>query len=154
MQIRRARIDDLSDLFSWRNESHARKMFRNQAEVSLEEHSRWLLEKLQDKESFIFIGEEMGLGKVGVCRIQKSLTSMDYEISVVIAKELRGRGMGHKLIRLGISTFWLEIKSPIIAWVHRTNFVSAALFTNLGFSAIGVKQGDFAAYRLEFEGLI
>jgi len=147
-------MDDSSDLLAWRNEFQARKMFRNRSEVSPEEHIRWLSEKLQDKESFIFIGEEVGLGKVGVCRIQRSLTSMDYEISVVIAENLRGRGVGPQLTRLVISTFWLEIRSPIIAWVHNSNLVSASLFTNLGFMASGVRQGDFAQFRLEFEGLI
>jgi L-amino acid N-acyltransferase YncA len=113
----------------------------------------WLSEKLQDKETFIFIGEEVGIGKVGVCRIQRSSTLMDFEISVAIAENFRGRGIGPQLARLAISTFWLEISCPIVAWVNKSNLSSASLFSNLGFMASGAIQGDFVELKLEVGGL-
>jgi L-amino acid N-acyltransferase YncA len=147
-------MDDSSDLLAWRNEIRARKMYLNRSEVSPAEHLRWLSEKLQDKETFIFIGEEVGIGKVGVCRIQKSSKSMDYEISIAVPQHLRGRGIGPELTRLVISVFWLEIKCPIVAWVNKSNLQSASLFTNLGFMASGESNGDFVHFKLEVGGLI
>lgn len=146
-------MDDSSDLLAWRNEVGARRMYRNRSEVSPEEHMHWLSEKLQDKETFIFIGEEVGIGKVGVCRIQRSSTLMDFEISVAIAENFRGRGIGPQLARLAISTFWLEISCPIVAWVNKSNLSSASLFSNLGFMASGAIQGDFVELKLEVGGL-
>ena len=154
MQIRRARIDDSPDLLAWRNEFRARNMFRNRSKVSAEEHIRWLSEKLEDPEVFIFIGEEDEIGKVGVCRIERSSRYMDYEISVTIPKNLRGRGIGSELTRLAISTFWLDTRCPILAWVNRSNIASASLFTNLGFISSGMSQGNFLLYKLEVGGLI
>jgi L-amino acid N-acyltransferase YncA len=115
---------------------------------------RWLSEKLEDQETFIFIGEEVGIGKVGVCRIEKSSSSMNYEISVTIPQDLRGRGIGSEFTRLVISAFWLEISCPIVAWVNKSNLASVSLFTNLGFIASGLSQGDFLQFKLDVGCLI
>lgn len=129
-------------------------MFWNRSKVSAEEHIRWLSEKLEDPEVFIFIGEEVDIGKVGVCRIQRSSRYMDYEISITIPKNHRGRGIGSELTRLAISTFWLEIRCPIAAWVNKSNIASTSLFTNLGFISSGRSQGNFLLYKLEVGDLI
>jgi L-amino acid N-acyltransferase YncA len=145
---------DSADLLAWRNEFRARKMFKNQSRVSPRDHMRWLSEKLEDQETFIFIGEEVGIGKVGVCRIEKSSSSMNYEISVTIPQDLRGRGIGSEFTRLVISAFWLEISCPIVAWVNKSNLASVSLFTNLGFIASGLSQGDFLQFKLDVGCLI
>ena len=147
-------MEDSADLLAWRNEFRARKMFRNRTRVSARDHMRWLSEKLEDQKTYIFIGEELGIGKVGVCRIERSSNLTEYEISVTIAQNLRGRGIGSEFTRLVISTFWLEISCPIVAWVNKSNFASASLFTNLGFVASGVSQGDFLQFKLDVGCLI
>ena len=154
MRIRKVLLGDAEDLLSWRNSMEARKMSRETSKTSLEDHLRWLEKRLADEGTFMFVGEQEGVGKVGVCRIQFSEESGDYEISLSISDDLRGRGIGSRFARRAIEEFWLEVELPIVAWVKDSNSRSTKLFLRLGFLSTGLRDGEFAQFRLAFGGLV
>lgn len=154
MMIRKVLFGDAEDLLSWRNSMGARRMSRDTSKISLEDHLRWLEKRLADDGTFMFVGEQEGVGKVGVCRIQVSEESGDYEISLSISDDLRGRGSGPRLARRAIEAFWLEMELPIVAWVKESNIRSTTLFLKLGFLSTELRDGEFAQFRLAFGGLV
>ena len=70
-----------------------------------------------------------------------------YEISILVDPNQQGRGMGTKILTLTCESFFDQYPNfAIIAYVHRSNYVSQKLFLRAGFELLP-SLGDFVHFE-------
>ena len=145
VRLRRARAEDGPLLLAWRNDPATRAASLSQHEISPDEHRRWLHRKLGDPECFLFIVEEstQPVGQVRVDRLSSALA----ELSIALAPEARGRGLGRRAIELGTTEAReaLGVQS-VKARVRADNESSLRAFRATGYEDAG-RAGDIIELR-------
>ena len=56
MIIRNATIDDIKDIYEWRNDPLSRSMFKDTSLISLEKHKSWFNKTLNNPDKRMYIG--------------------------------------------------------------------------------------------------
>ena len=140
VRLRRARAEDAPLLLAWRNDPATRAASLSQHEISPDEHRRWLHRKLDDPECFLSIVEESTkpIGQVRVDRLSPALA----ELSIALAPEARGRGLGRRAIELG-TTQAREVLGvhTVKACVRADNESSLRAFRATGYEDVGLARG-------------
>lgn len=95
--LRKAKWEDMEQLFLWANEKEVRKNSFSMAPISYEEHQDWYRKKLKEESAQMYILCDGSL-EVGSLRLE--FDAEGAEISYSIAPEYRGRGYGKELISL------------------------------------------------------
>ena len=132
MIIRPAEIDDLINVFEWRNDPQTRIMSFENNEVSLDTHTRWYKKALVSEDCYIYIGLE-DEEKIGVCRFDLSPHSQSCMISINFNPMFRGKGFAKSLLTSSITEFRKLHSLPISARIKKNNSASIKLFENCGF---------------------
>jgi ribosomal protein S18 acetylase RimI-like enzyme len=146
LMVRHAASEDALELLSWRNDPLTRAMSHNTDVISSEQHLAWFDRVLNDPRRCLFIAVA-GTEKVGMIRYDQ-LTEGEWEVSIVIAPQARGRGLGKQLLLHGIKAFYIEHpRVSLLAEIKVGNTVSQALFTSLGF-LIDVESETIRRYVL------
>ena len=110
-------------------------MFNDSEKVSIEEHRNWFDNLLIDKSNRAYIVEENKIPS-GVIRFQPiQKDSSKYDVSINIAPEKRGKGIGKFLLMNGIKKLKMDKNNCkfIIASVKKINKNSNFLFKSCGF---------------------
>jgi RimJ/RimL family protein N-acetyltransferase len=134
LSLRAARSDDEARLLEWRNMASTRQASFASAEIAPEDHHRWFLSKLGDPGCLLLIIEEDGLpvGQIRLDRVEPRVA----EISIGLAPEARGRGLGREALRLSTAeahSFGVDI---IKARVKLSNERSLAAFAAAGYAVV------------------
>jgi spore coat polysaccharide biosynthesis predicted glycosyltransferase SpsG len=117
-------------LFDWQADSRTRQHFRNPEPPDWDSHVKWLTNKLADTKC-IFAVIEYGAALAGVIRLDwKTEPRPGYEISILIAPALHGRGIGRTALALAPN---LAANAEITATVLCQNKASHALFAGAGY---------------------
>jgi RimJ/RimL family protein N-acetyltransferase len=143
--LREATEADAELLRTWRNDPDVRSVSRSTTAVAADEHAEWLAAVLADPERFLLVVEANGEA-VGQLRFDRRDHAL-YEISVSIAAERRGAGLGPVAIEAGLG--WLCSRRPgsaVEAVVRPGNESSRRAFEAAGFRAAGGK-GGFERFR-------
>lgn len=141
IMLRPADITDSRLLWEWRNEPAAREASFNVAPITFEEHESWLVRKLSDPKTRIFIGLREDGEPFGYARYD--LLTDEAEISVSIDKNIRGRQYGSQLIRICSEHVLLtEQLRRIVAHVKSANAGSVAAFARAGFVPRSPQDGQ------------
>jgi UDP-2,4-diacetamido-2,4,6-trideoxy-beta-L-altropyranose hydrolase len=151
IHLRPATIDDLQTLYTWANDPAARlASFRSEA-ISLDEHTRWLNDRLADAASTIYMASNSEQQPLGVARFQREAN--EAIISVNVSADHRGRQRGTRLIHLACRRYFFEHDvEAIIAQIKPNNEASYQAFRTAGFEFTGETQihGQSAnVFRLE-----
>jgi RimJ/RimL family protein N-acetyltransferase len=150
LKLRRVTRADADLLRRWRNDPSARRQFFDSARVARAAHGRWLDERLRDRRSLLLIAEAGGEA-VGQVRFERAGAS-GAEISVSVDRAHRGRGLGVRVIRLGVARarrVW-RLRS-VLARVQAANAASAIAFLKAGFEFRAVERvRGRRIYRLEW----
>ena len=138
INLRKVEITDINDMFEWRNHPDIRKNFFNQEMVSRDEHEKWFMAKLNDPDITVYMAYHRK-ERIGSIRFE----SRDRVIktSVMLNPDFLGKGLGPKVIKLGVERFIME-KNPdmqIIAEIKKDNVASIKAFEKAGF-----EEGSFA----------
>ncbi len=81
------------------------------------EHGSWLTELLEDPHRHLWVAELAG-EPVGQVRFDR-VVDRTYEISVSVAANHRGKGLGARVIIAGCQEMWRSSSaSEVIAWVR------------------------------------
>lgn len=137
--LRSATLDDEDLLLKWRNDPATRHASFSSDEISSGDHHRWFVEKLEDPDCAILVVEVDGL-PVGQIRLDR-LAEGVAEISIGLAAEVRGRGLGRKaLLRAVPEADRLLGADSIRALVKRGNAASLAAFASAGFRVVREKD--------------
>jgi len=132
ISYRRANIDDLKKYFEWTNDPEVRLQSFNSTPVSLEDHTNWFSEKLNDPRSIllIFFDDENPLGQV---RFQEE-TDDAYVVGISIDGKLRKSGYGSELLRQSSGYFHnIYPGKKIHAYIKKENIGSVKSFEKAGY---------------------
>jgi UDP-2,4-diacetamido-2,4,6-trideoxy-beta-L-altropyranose hydrolase len=119
-------------LFEWARDPEARAASFRSADISWDEHSHWFVERMQDPDSVIYIGENSAGEPVGLVRFQ--IRGDSAVLSVNVSPGVRGRGWGRELITFSTNSL---VRSRSVrrvdAYVKPGNEASVRLFEASGF---------------------
>jgi RimJ/RimL family protein N-acetyltransferase len=130
--LRNATEDDEHRLLEWRNEAATRAASFTPGEISPQAHRRWFRRKLADSSCRLLIAEESGrpVGQVRLDRLDRDVA----EISIGLAPESRGRGLGREALRLAAAGAARELGARrLVARVKPANAQSLAVFRAAGY---------------------
>lgn len=135
MIYRTATMDDAEMLMRWRNDKVTVASFRSNRAVSLLEHEAWLRGRLNRGDPTFIAFEDDHSPSVGTVHMNPMEHKENgYEVSVTVAPDARGRGLGGKMLKevcddYPEATLYTEIKFD--------NKASEKSFAAAGFTQIG-----------------
>jgi UDP-2,4-diacetamido-2,4,6-trideoxy-beta-L-altropyranose hydrolase len=127
IELRAATKDDSARLFEWRNHPSIRAISINTDPIIWESHQQWFKNVLQDANRPLYIAEQAGT-EVGVIRFD--INEARAEVSLYLAPEHKGKGLGTQLLLLGEKQLLKERSDvqKLVATVREGNEASHRLF--------------------------
>jgi len=132
VSLRRATAADARRLWEIRNEASVREASLDTAPIPLAHHQEWFAERLKVAAAPIFIVVAPDGGEVGYVRFDAGPGEL--QISIALAPEARGHGLGRAALRAAMAT--LDADRPhrrVVALIRRDNAPSLAAFAGAGF---------------------
>ncbi|MGF1609141.1 MAG: UDP-2,4-diacetamido-2,4,6-trideoxy-beta-L-altropyranose hydrolase [Kiloniellales bacterium] len=142
VSLRLARGDDCETLFHWQSAPGLRRWFRNAQAPTWDEHQAWFQQRLRQLDGSLYVVERDGR-PVGVVRLD-GRDDDRFELSVLVAPELTGMGIGTAALR---SARRLFRGTEMVAEVHQDNQPSHKAFQRAGFRLNGSGRYVSAAAR-------
>lgn len=136
VRLRPVNEGDLDILLQWQSEPGTRHFARDPRVPDYAEHSAWFLARLDDP-GCVFHVIEVAEAPAGFVRLDFRPETESYEVSVVVGRAFRGRGIASTalgMIRRMLP--WAELH----AWIQPENAASISLFRKAGYEA-GIEQG-------------
>lgn len=145
LKLKTATKNDCKDIWLWRNHPEARKNFFNPNPIPWKEHREWFYSKIKDEDTKIYIAV-LKKSKIGVIRFE--IKGSLVKVSINLNPDFFGKGLGHKVIRLGTEKFLKETKArkEIIAEIKRDNIVSRKAFVKAGYRR-AERKADILVYK-------
>lgn len=135
--MRDARIDDCERVFAWNCAPEVRALSGDPTIIKLADHRRWYQRRLAGGPMWIV---EDASAPVGVVRIDPGPEGN--WISIALAPDARGRGVGRRAIRAACEAYG----RPISAAIRPHNTASRRAFEACGFVLSSVTE-DLVTYR-------
>jgi len=123
LTLRRATQDDAMLLLHWQQDPKTRRYARSPSVPTEGEHLAWFAHKLSNPDC-VFLFAESGSERVGMIRLDRR--GEQWEVSIVVAPESRGRGIGKAILNA------LKPPGPLVAEVLPGNEESHHLFLSCG----------------------
>ena len=139
MRVRRATEKDLLDYYGLVNDDLVRLASFSSSAVTLDEHARWFENSLENKNRIMYVLERINsgtefLGQVRFDEVSASAFDNTFELDYSIAPSQRGKGLGNKMLLLGLKMLAENFQNPhVIAKVKLDNFASAKALLKAGF---------------------
>lgn len=143
MTLRTATPLDAERLLSWRNDPATRSNSFTTDLVSLEQHTRWLGQVLNDPSRTLLVAEWEGEA-VGTVRLDYS--DDQCELSWTVAPECRQRGYGRAMVALAIDQ---ASCTKVIAKIKSDNAASQQIVRALGFTEVAHEHGQAVLARMK-----
>ena len=136
INLTKAGITDINDIFKWRNHPDIRKNFFNQEMLSWDEHEKWFMARLNDPDATVYMAYRRK-EKIGTIRFEANESAI--KTSVMLNPLFLGKGLGSKVIKLGVERFIMEKKPvmQIIAEIKKDNITSIKAFQKADFKRSG-----------------
>lgn len=132
MIIRNAKIDDIKDVYKWRNDSLSRSMSVDSSYISIAKHKLWFNNTLTNPNKEMYIGLVKG-EKIGVTRFDFDEKLMSTEVSINLNPLMRRKNLSSKLLSKSISLYLKNKNTILLATVKNQNISSLKIFKKLGF---------------------
>jgi RimJ/RimL family protein N-acetyltransferase len=136
ISVRRASLQDSNILMEWRNDPVTVHGSRVQQQVTKSEHEIWLNSVFANEKRILLIAEMANVA-VGTVRFDPQSDFGDYEVSITLAPEARGKGLAALILTK--SQEWLASHvsvSTLHAFVQSDNAASMSLFRKSGYEPI------------------
>ena len=134
VSVRPAQPSDMERVYEWRNHETVRRVSFSSAPLVLTQHRTWFERVLADPERHLLIGEWNGT-LLGVIRYDVERLEHHAEVSLFLAPECQGRGLGLALLAAGEA--WLQANcaevTHLTARVKTDNPASYTLFDQAGY---------------------
>jgi UDP-2,4-diacetamido-2,4,6-trideoxy-beta-L-altropyranose hydrolase len=139
LNLRAAREDDCFLIWEWANDPETRQVSFSSEPIAWETHQEWYARTVRAPNSFFYIGSNASGDPVGQIRFQ--LDGQRATVSVSLAKEARGKGLGAALIVCGVTQFLHDSDAEIVdAYVKPDNNKSVKTFTTADFVDAGIAE--------------
>ena len=142
LALRRATMDDAETIWHWRRAlpvSH----FRTQSTPSRCDHLSWFSGALSDAGRRLYVA-----GDPSIAHLRLDLDDKGHAaVSVILAPDARGKGLGLRLLSLLAGAGRAEGLSALVAEVHSENTASIGLFRAGGYAEMGLIDG-FYGFKL------
>ncbi len=136
--LRKVETDDAEQMFLWQSAPQTRQFARNPEVPAWDDHVVWLDRRLAD-EDCLFAMVELDGQAVGLVRLDRRAAGS--EVSIVVAPERRGQGVGWAALAL---VRRLAPRDRLTAFVKPENTASLNLFERAGY----VPSGDGLLHQL------
>ncbi|WP_182922607.1 GNAT family N-acetyltransferase [Pedobacter planticolens] len=138
LKFRRATVDDTLLYFEWANDAEVRAQSFSSQKINFEDHKKWFLSKLMNKECFLFVFTNESNTNIGQVRIQEE-NEQGAIIGLSIAAEFRGQGYAKEMLKLA-SDFFLSTRLQFVinAYIKESNLNSKYAFENAGFEFVNM----------------
>lgn len=136
------------EVLSWRNDPLVYVWSRTNKSISLAEHLAWLDNRQNRFDTEPVFAYSVGKSFIGTTRLDR-LRGDNYEVSLIVNPEYRGKGYGRTLLT-DICEYFLSnmpSTSKLIAIIHSENEVSQRTFRSLGFETLS-KELNFETLAL------
>lgn len=140
LQIRPAEVEDALKIWAFRNDPNSRAASLQTGEIAFSDHLGWYQKALASSDRRFFIGEAGDAG--GYMRFDR-LEGDVWRVSIALAPQSRGMGMGAALLIAGCDRFFKEIGGMIVlrAEIRADNVASLRTFTRAGFAIETERDG-------------
>ena len=144
--LRSVTMDDAQILFDWANDPETRRNSFSTKPIVWDEHVNWLVRKLRDKTSRIYILSNE-IDDIGTIRLDFQEKEESYLISYSVGSCFRGQGYGTKILRLAEDQAKrLKKDNPnakaIVGKVKGENIASIRCFEKAGFQRSQEKPSE------------
>lgn len=131
-ELKRATPTDLKITYDWAINSDVRRYSFNQTKIDWDTHEKWFLSKLKDVKSLYLL---LYLNKLIMGSFRLDINNKEGLISFLTDPQHHGKGIGKKIIKLGIRYIQDEIKDVklIRAMVMKDNIASCKIFESFNF---------------------
>jgi len=130
---------DVDQVFQWANDPVTREVSFNTAPIPREAHVAWYTRQLATDGRNLFIAEEDG-APVGVVRLDRTDGVRRCVISITIAPDARGRGVGTAALTAAASVAETLGFTIIEAYVRPSNQASIRAFMRAGYRDAGAAE--------------
>jgi len=131
INYRRADKKDIDIIFNLANDEKARANSFHSGKIKYEEHQKWFLNKITDKNSLLIIAE-LDNSVVGLIRYDNEINHSI--VGLNISPIFRGKKLSARLLKESASKFSSKINFPIHALIKETNIPSIKAFEKAGYS--------------------
>lgn len=150
LDLQPATLEDADRLLAWRNHPTTRAGSFSSQEVERSSHIAWLGDRLNRGDHRLWIAN-LGRAAVGVVRF--SIDGPVATISVTVAPDRHGGGLGTRLIGTACARLAAEgLVEGVDAWIRPENAESIAAFRAAGFR-LAETQADRWRYRLTLRSM-
>ena len=145
INLTKAGITDINDIFKWRNHPDIRKNLFNQELLSWEEHEKWFMARLKAPDTIIYMANYRK-EKVGSIRFETDDNVI--KTSVMLNPLFLGKGLGSRVIKMGVEKYIKENKpkKSLIVEIKNDNIASIKAFQKVGY------KESYVTYVLELSG--
>jgi UDP-2,4-diacetamido-2,4,6-trideoxy-beta-L-altropyranose hydrolase len=151
LEMRHATRNDVHLLWNWRNDAETRAKSRYSDVIPWDIHVAWFTERLGDDDTVMLIGLSEGR-PIGVLRFDRRVDA-SAEVSIVLAPEYRGRGLGRILLQSGCEYVTRTGFAQVLhAELKVDNIASRRIFESGGFRMVSIDSA-WGRYRRENYGL-
>ena len=147
LKLRQVTPEDKEMLLAWANDPVVRYQAINQHEITIDEHSKWIYQHLNDPNTRMWILEYNG---IPAGQIRWVLNGKEAILDYSISDAFRGRGLGKELIKMSIDKvrkIWAGVS--LIAEVKEKNIASIKAITAAGFEQINSVQSGYLRYKFK-----
>ena len=143
LTLRRATAQDCRLVWEWANDPEVRAASFSSDLIPWESHMRWYSAKLNDRNCFLFVVADEGGKPLGQIRFE--MTGLGGVVSLSLAPQSRGKGLGPALIVRGTEQFFAQSNARIAhAYIKAENPVSVTAFEKADFKDAG--STDISGY--------
>ncbi len=136
MHLRDVQPEDAPLLFEWANDPEVRRMSFSPGSIEWDAHLNWFEQKRLHPASYIYMAMEHDQA-VGQIRFDLN-DDRTADVDIHTSPEQRGKGLGTKLIQLGVDRLFANSDARIIRAIIRIeNVKSAHAFARAGFLEVG-----------------
>jgi L-amino acid N-acyltransferase YncA len=147
IDMRPATMADTDLLLSWRNDPVTCANSKSTATVSREDHERWMKFNVAQgyPQHMVMIANSQVSGSIGVVRFDAERSDvMKYEVSITIAPEHRGCGLGRPVLATACAHM---PDVSLSAMIRKENTASRRIFEECGFEETDGEHGFVTCRR-------